>query len=411
MSEPVYVIGTGRTDFKRNLQKEGLRLRDVIVEAGRAAIAEAGIAPGDIGAGIVGNFAGGLYTRQLHLGSLLMEIDSQLRGIPTLHTEAACASGSVGVVVAAQQIMAGIHQAVLVVGAEQQKTMSPAQGAEVLAGAGDYYGEKSRYGEHFFPKLFGSIATTYRQQHGLTARQLALVVAKSRAHARLNPLAQMRDSMLTVEDAMAVSETNPCIADPLKLCDCSQITDGAAAILLCSETFAKKLGRARVRLQGYGQTTDHLGLDQKDVPLFPYARKAVDQAYAMAGCGPGEIDGAEVHDCFSITEILTYEILRLAETGQGAKFAETGATMLPAVRRELGLAAPTEGRVVPVNSGGGLMSEGHPVGATGVRQVVSAYRHLTGSSGAYQVENARRFLTFNLGGSFTTNVAMIWGRA
>ena len=133
MSRHVYVIGAGRTDFKRNLRKEGLVLRDVIVEAGRAAIADAGVEPGDIQAGVVGNFAAGLYTRQLHLGALLVGIHDSLRGIPTLHTEAACASGSVAVLTAAQWIRGGLHDLVLVVGAEQQKTMSPADGADVLA--------------------------------------------------------------------------------------------------------------------------------------------------------------------------------------------------------------------------------------------------------------------------------------
>src|SRR5436305_12641184 len=136
MSESVYVIGAGRTDFKRNLKKEGKTLRDVIVEAGSAAISDAQIQPADIRAGIVGNFAGGLYTRQLHLGSLLLEIDEKLRGIPTLHTEAACASGSIAVLNAAHQVRAGLYDVILVVGAEQQKTMSPTEGADVLAAAG-----------------------------------------------------------------------------------------------------------------------------------------------------------------------------------------------------------------------------------------------------------------------------------
>src|SRR5437870_1167441 len=143
MPQSIYVIGAGRTDFKRNFRKEGRSIRHIIIEAGSAAIADSGIEPRDIQAGIVGNFASGLFTRQLHLGAFITEIDESLRGIPTLRTEAACASGGVAVLTAAQQIMGGLHDAVLVVGAEQQKTMPPGEGADVLGAAADYRPERA----------------------------------------------------------------------------------------------------------------------------------------------------------------------------------------------------------------------------------------------------------------------------
>jgi acetyl-CoA C-acetyltransferase len=386
MAEAVYVLGAGRTDFKRNLKKEGKTIRHVIVEAAQAAIADAGIDPADIQAGVVGNFASGLFTRQLHLGAFLVEADPKLRGLPTMHVEAACASGGVAVLTAAQQIMGGLRDAVLVAGAEQQKTMSPAQGADVLAAAGDYHVETPEYGEHMFPKLFARIAHAYEKRYGLTEQQLAQVAVKNHAHARLNPLAQMRDSTLTLKEACTASETNPRFAPPLKVTDCSQITDGAAALILCSKRFARANS---VRLLGYGHTTDHLPLKAKDVPDFPIARKAADQAYGMAGLRPRDIQGAEVHDCFSISEIVAYEILGFAERGQGAKLLES--------------------RTPVVNPGGGLIGDGHPVGATGVRQVVEAYTQLTGKAGKRQIEGLKHYLTFNMGGSMTTSVAMIWG--
>src|SRR3954453_23787859 len=191
MAEGVYLIGAARTDFKRNLRKEGKSLRDVIVEAGRAAISDAGLQPADVRSGVVGNFAAGLYTRQLHLGSFITEMDESLRGIPTLHTEAACASGGVAVLTAAQQIMGGIHDVVLVVGAEQQKTMPPDQGADVLGAAADYRAERAVYGDFMFPKLYASIATQYMKRYGLTEKDLAAVAVKNYANARGNPLAQM----------------------------------------------------------------------------------------------------------------------------------------------------------------------------------------------------------------------------
>src|SRR3954469_25086856 len=179
MPQAVYLIGAARTDFKCNLGKEGKGLRDVIREAGRDAVAGAGIDPGNVGSGVVGNFASGLFTRQLHLGAFLTEIDPALRGIPTLHTEAACASGGVAVLTAAQQIMGGLHDVVLVVGAEQQKTMPPGEGADVLGAAADYRAERAAYGEYMFPKLFAHIAGVYMKRYGLTEKDLAQVAIKN----------------------------------------------------------------------------------------------------------------------------------------------------------------------------------------------------------------------------------------
>jgi acetyl-CoA C-acetyltransferase len=413
MAKPVHILGVGRTDFQRNLRKEGRTLGDLIVEVGRLAIADARIAPIDINAGIVGNFAAGLFTQQLHLGAFLTAIDDTLRGLPTMHVEAACASGSAAVLAGAREIMGGVRDVILVVGVEQQKTMPPLEGADVLGAAADYPREKAQFGDVMFPKLFARIAAVYMDRYGLTEEQLARVAVKNHAHAQLNPLAQMRTSNLTLQQARCESSANPCVAPPLKVSDCSQITDGAAALVLCSDSFWKRLARhGPVRLAGVGHTTDRLALDDKDVPNFSVARKAVEQAFAATGLGPRSLDSVEVHDCFSISEIVAYELLGLAKCGQGAGLLESGDTALPAVREALQCRAPHSGfRGVPVNPGGGLIGDGHPVGATGVRQVVEAFFHLTGRAGARQIEGARRILTFNIGGTFTSNVVMIWERA
>ena len=407
MNRNVHVIGAGRTDFRRNLRKEGLVLRDVIVEAGRAALADAGVEPGEVEAGVVGNFAAGLYTRQLHLGALLVGIDESLRGIPTLHTEAACASGSVAVLTAAQWISGGLHDLVLVVGAEQQKTMSPAEGADVLAAAADWNDEKPLYGDHMMPKMFAAIADSYAARHGLPEESLATVVLKNYAHARRNPQAQMREAAMTLDKAVTACDANPRFAPPLKITDCSQITDGAAAVVLASDRFLRS-GRA-LRLLGFGHTTDALRLDAKVVPEFPIARRAAERAYAMAGVSPRDLDTAEVHDCFSITELVAYEALGLAEAGQATAVLESGVTTLPQARAEVGV-GERPAFSLPVNTGGGLIADGHPVGATGVRQVVEAFRQGCGEAGDRQVDGARTCMTFNMGGSLTTNVAMIWRR-
>jgi acetyl-CoA C-acetyltransferase len=411
MPEPVYILGGARSDFKRNLKKEGKSLRDLVTEVGGAALQSTGIDPADVQSGIVGNFAAGLFTRQLHLGSLIAEIHPKLRGIPTIHTEGACASGALAVVTGIQQVMGGIYDVVLVVGVEQQKTMSSADGGEVLAAAGDYAVERPEFGEFMFPKLFGRLAEIYMQKYKLSEEQLALVAAKNYAHARLNPLAQMRDKPLSLAQACAESEENRRVAGPLKVTDCSQITDGAAAVILCSEKFLRQLGSRKVaRLGGYGHATDYLPLAKKDAPTFTIATSAAAKAYLNAGCRAADIHGAEVHDCFSISEIVAYEILGLAPRGEGPLLLESGATAHPSVRKELGLPL-NPARSIPVNTGGGLIGDGHPVGATGVRQVFDAYKQLTGQAGASQIEGAKNFLTFNMGGSLTTSVAMVWHAA
>jgi acetyl-CoA acetyltransferase len=408
--EPVYILGAGRTDFKRNLRKEGKTIRDIIKEAGQKALEDAKIDPAEIEAATVGNFNAGQFTKQLHLGAFIPEIDEKLHGIPTMHTEAACASGALSILLGAQWIMGGFHDAVLVVGAEQQKTMSSKDGGDVLGAAADFEIEHPEYGDFMFPKLFGRIAQVYVEKYGASPDDLASVAYKNYAHARLNTLAQMRDANLTFNDASQVSDKNPSVAPPLRVSDCSQITDGAAAVVLVSGKYLDKHGIDKSKLPhllGFGHTTDYLALEKKDVPTFSTARKAAEKAFGMANLKPRDMHGAEVHDCFSITEIVAYEILGLAEPGKGAELAKSGATALPQVRGE-----HVSGKIdfeIPVNPGGGLIGDGHPVGATGVRQVVDAYEQLTNKANAHQIPGAKKFLTFNMGGSLTTSVAMIWG--
>src|SRR5438477_12579404 len=389
--EPVYILGGGRTDFKRNMKKEGKTIRNLITEAGKKALDDAKTDPAEIQAAAVGNFNAGQFTKQLHLGAFIPEIDPKLHGIPTIHTEAACASGALSVLLGAQWIMGGFYDSVLVVGAEQQKTMSSLDGSDVLGAAADYHIEKPEYGDFMFPKLFGRIAQIYIEKYGATPDDLAAVAYQNYAHARLNPLAQMRDENLTFDYASQVSEKSPTVAPPLRVTDCSQITDGGAAIMLVSGKYLDRIGRDKSklpRLLGFGSTTDYLALEKKDAPTFSTARKAAEKAFGMAKLKPRDMHGAEVHDCFSITEIVAYEILGLAEPGKGAELAMSGATALPQVRGE-----HVSGKIdfeIPVNAGGGLIGDGHPVGATGVRQGFEAYQQMTEQAGAGQTNGAKK---------------------
>src|SRR6476660_4246957 len=411
MSESVYILGGGRTVKKSNLKKEGKTIRHIIIEAGKKALDDAKTDPAEIQAAAVGNFNAGQFTKQLHLGAFIPEIDPKLHGVTTMHTEAACASGALSVLLGAQWIMGGFYDSVLVVGAEQQKTMSSLDGSDVLGAAADYHIEKPEYGDFMFPKLFGRIAQIYIDKYGASEQDMACVAYKNYAHARLNPLAQMREADLTYDCASQVSDKNPSVAPPLKVSDCSQITDGAASLVLVSGKYLDRIGRDKSRLPrllGFGHTADYLALEKKDAPTFSTARKAAEKAFGMASLTPRDMHGVEVHDCFSITEIVAYEILGLAEKGKGAELAKSGATALPQVRGEH--ISGKNGWEIPVNAGGGLIGDGHPVGATGVRQVHEAYQQLTEQASARQIEGVKRFLTFNMGGSLTTSVAMIWGR-
>src|SRR5216110_428546 len=265
--EPVYILGGGRTDFKRNLKKEGKTIRHLIAEAGKKALDDAKTDPAEIQAAAVGNFNAGQFTKQLHLGAFIPEIDPKLHGIPTMHTEAACASGALSVLLGAQWIMGRFHDAVLVVGAEQQKTMSSRDGSDVLGAAADFHIEKPEYGDFMFPKLFGRIAQIYIDKYGASEQDLAWVAWKNYAHAKLNPLAQMRDADLTLDCASQVSEENPSVAPPLNVSDCSQITDGSAGLVLVSGKYLDKIARDKTktpRLLGFRHATDYLPLDKKD---------------------------------------------------------------------------------------------------------------------------------------------------
>src|SRR4026208_2047132 len=367
MSESVYILGGGRTDFKRKCEEEGKAIRHSRVEAGKKAIDDAKIDPGEIQAGAVGNFNAGQFTKQLQLGAFIPEIDPKLRGIPTMHTEAACASGALSVLLGAEWIIGGFYDVVLVVGAEQQKTMSSLDGSDVLGAAADYHNEKPEYGDFMFPKLFGRIAQIYIEKYGASEADLAVVAWKNYAHAKMNPLAQMRDADLTLDCASQVSDKNPSVAPPLKASDCSQITDGAASVGLGAGKYLDRISRDKSplpRLLGFGHTTDYLALEKKDAPTFSIARKAAEKAFRMANLAPRDLQGAEVHDCFSITDIVAYEILGPPCSSDWGELAQSGATTLPQVRAEK-FKGPFQ---IPVSAGGGLIADGHPVGATGVRQ-------------------------------------------
>lgn len=349
--------------------------------------------------GYIGNFAGELFSHQGHLGSMAVRADEKLNGKPFSRVEGACASGGLATIGGIDALNAG-YDVVLVAGAEVQTTVSAREGAGFLARA-SHWEEERGIDDFTFPAMFARRAKHYKEKYGVTDEDIAHVTVKAYANANKNPLAHMREVQMDLERASTASDRNPAfLRNPelkahLKVSDCSQVSDGAAAIILASEDGLKKLGISPsdcVEILSYAHTTAPLGRVD-DYTVLDNTEKAVKQVYEDAELRPDDIDVAEVHDCFAVTELLMYEALGFAEPGKGADLARSGATAIDGD--------------IPVNTGGGLIGYGHPVGATGVKQLFEIYRQMKGQCGDYQMPNTPNIgLTANMGGDDRTTVSM-----
>ena len=376
---PVAVAGIGKTAFGAFPDKD---LRTLAVEAGKACLDDAGLTPADVDAFYLGNFAGPSFVGQNHLAPYIAA-ELGLAGVPATRFEAACASAGAAFAHAWSAVASGMQEVALVVGVEKMTSQTTAKVAEILAAAGDVGGEGKAGAT--FPALFAMIARRHMYQYGTTREHLAAVAVKNHANGALNPQAHMR-KVITMEQALAGKP----VADPLTVYDCSLVSDGAAAVLLMAGP------RGKVQVLGCAQTSDHLALERKaDITCLPAVRLAAEKAYKMAGLGPKDIDLAEVHDCFTIAEILAMEELGFCAKGEGGPYVASGATALHGAK--------------PVNTSGGLKSKGHPVGATGVAQICDLVLQMRGDAGARQVARNRIGLAQNLGGSGATCVVTILG--
>jgi len=284
-----------------------------------------------------------------------------------------------------------MNDVVLVSGVEKMTSQSTPKVTEILAGAGDTAGEV-RVGATF-PALFAMIARRHMYQYGTTREQMASVAVKNHANGAKNPLAHMR-KVITLEQAL---KGKP-ISEPLTVYDCSLISDGAAAVLIVPLERAGEFTDKPVRVLGIAQTSDHVALDAKDdITTFKAVRTAGEKAYKMAGVSANDIQFAELHDCFTIAEIIATEDLGFVKKGEGGPYALEGRTCLRGER--------------PVNTSGGLKSKGHPVGATGVGQICDVAMQIRGEAGELQLERRSLGLAENLGGSGATAVVTILGAA
>ncbi len=321
--------------------------------------------------------------------SLIHQASPDLRFTPATRCENACASGAAAIAAGVAAIQAGQAEVVLVVGAEKMTHNSTADVTRALAGAG--YQNDAKEAALSFPQVFGLAAQTYTRRYQDPLAAMAAIAAKNHANAMRNPLAQMHRE-LDVEACNTVSDRNPLIAPPLRLTDCSLVSDGAAAVVLVSAQRAHEFPR-EVALRSMVHVSDLLPMSSRDFLAFEGPRKAIGDALNLAGIQLGDLNFAEVHDCFTIAELLIYEAMGLAPAGQGHRALDEGTVF--------------RGGSLPVNLSGGLKAKGHPVGATGVSMHAIAFRQLTGQAGDMQIDSPSLGLVFNMGGAAVANYASV----
>jgi acetyl-CoA C-acetyltransferase len=383
----VAVIGIGKTAFGAFPDRD---LRSLAVEAGQKAMEDAHIAPSQVEAFYLGNFAGPSFAGQNHLAPYVASAMG-ITGVPATRFEAACASSGAAFFQAVSSVAAGIYDIVLVDGVEKMTSQPTPRVTEILAAAGDMCGEV-RAGATF-PALFAMIARRHMYQYGTTREMLASVAVKNHANGAKNPYAHMR-KVITMEQALAGKP----VSDPLTVYDCSLISDGAAAVVIAPLERASEFTSKAVRILAVAQTSDFVALDEKpDITTLTAVRTASEKAYKLAGLGPRDIQFAELHDCFTIAEILAIEDLGFVAKGEGGPYSLAGKTCIHGER--------------PVNASGGLKSKGHPVGATGVGQICDVAQQIRGEAGERQIARHEIGLAQNLGGSGATCVVSILGAA
>ncbi len=380
----VAVIGVGMTKWGELWEKS---LRQIFVETALLALEDAGI--GRIDSMYIGSMSPGLFIGQEHIASLLADYLGKTP-IPAARVESACASGGLALRQGFIEVASGMSDIVLVGGIEKMTDVDGSEATYALGTAADQ--EYEGFHGITFPGLYALMARAHMARYGTTREQLAMVAVKNHDNGSMNPLAQF-PFKITVEAVL----NSVLVADPLRILDCSPITDGAAVVILSSLATARKLKKPLVKIAGSGQASDTIALSsRKDITWLESTFQAAQQAYKMAGKRPKDIDLVEVHDCFTIAEICVTEALGFFEPGKGGEAVQKGLTSL-------------KGRI-PVNASGGLKAKGHPVGATGVAQVIEIVKQLRGEAGHRQVKKTRVGMTQNMGGSGGSALVHIFER-
>jgi len=379
------IVGWAHGKFGK---REGTDLEALLAEVCAGALADAGVAPGDVDEIYVGHFGGG-FVKQDFPASLVLQASDALRFKPATRVENACATGSAAVHQGLNALAAKKARIVLVAGVEKMTETPGDKIGEILMKA-SYVKEEDRPGMSF-AGVFGHIAQLYAQRYGDPSEAMARIAAKNHRNGCANPYAQLRKD-LGFEFCNAVSDKNPLVAGPLRRTDCSLVSDGAAALVLADFGTAMSLGKA-VAFRAAAQVNDYLPMSRRDIVAFEGCAMAWKKAYAEAGVTLDDLRLVETHDCFTIAELVQYEAMGLAKPGQGARVAAEGVT-------------EKTGRL-PVNASGGLKSKGHPIGATGVSMHVMAAMQATGAAGDMQVPKPGLAGVFNMGGAAVANYVSI----
>ena len=384
MTNKVCVLGAGSTKYGKLNES----IIEIALNASKDAIESAGIIPKDIQAGYISNVFG-VTDKQVHMAPVIMS-NLGIPYVPGLTIESACGSGSVMFREAYANIAAGFYDCVLALGVEKITHTGTTQSTTLFSYCSDFFYEGGNGAS--FPGLFASIARAYMTIHKANEEDLAYVAVKNHENGILNPKAHVRKK-ITVDDVMK----SPVVASPLKLYDCCPFSDGASAIILCNEEFAKKNGNPYVEVIGSGRGASPAAVQSReDITTIPSTISAAKQAYKMAGITPKDIDFAEVHDCFTIAEIIDIEDLGFFPKGTAAHAVTAGAT-----RRN---------GEIPINPSGGLKSKGHPIGATGIGQIVEVFEQFTGKAGERTIKNAETALTHNFGATGASAAVHIFRR-
>jgi acetyl-CoA C-acetyltransferase len=403
-----YILGGWQSDFANNWARQGMEFVDAFSEVVGEGLNAVGLEPKDVDTGHVGNFVGDLFAGQGLLGGFFGMVHPDFDGLPTSRHEAACASGSVAILAASAEIEAGRYDLACVVGLEQMRNVSGQKAAENL-GAAAWAGHEFQDAKFVWPRAFSDLADEYDRRYGLKPEHLMRIAEVNFANAKRNPNAQTRQWQFNDRSFTLDDEANPVVEGRTRKQDCGQVTDGAAVVFLASEKRAAEYAAKRgvpleslPRIKGWGHRSAPISYAAKIRAsegakyVFPQVRRAIEDARARAGVSDlSQIDVVETHDCFTTTEYMAIDHLGLTAPGESWKAVEDGSI-------EMG------GRL-PINPSGGLIGLGHPVGATGVRMALDAFKQVTGTAGDYQVEGAKTCQTLNIGGSTTTTVSLVVG--
>lgn len=413
--EKVYIMGGAQTDFERNWTKEGKNMVALLKEAVNDGFQNADFTMEEMVklnkenrvCAFVGNFIAEQYISQGHLGAFLTEVSPAFYGVPSARYEAACASSSVALDAAITKIAAGEYDVCIVVGWEIMKSVNSKIGGDIL-GRAAYYEKEGKGIDLPFPKLFGRLADATIAKYGLDEERylnaLARISCINYANAKRNPKAQTRKWFMNYEEAShRGTDSNPRVGGLLGVSDCSQVTDGAAVVVLCSEKYKNEKGlTGKPVVKGYGHRTAPMLFDKKiadnegSAYVLPWTRQACLDAYNRAGLTVDDIDCFETHDCFSSSEYAAISAFGIAEPGHEWDAVESGRIAFEGDK--------------PINPSGGLIGCGHPVGASGARMFLDLYKQVTGQAGNYQVKDAKNGMMLNIGGSATTNYVFIVGQ-